>query len=376
MKLSRHVLILFVLAFILLNAVCAGAEAISLRMSRSEVIKGDSFSLDIVLDDATGQTACTVTLNYPDEIFELESTSVSSVFFKSFYDEQSSSIVIPWVHNGSVPGKILLSGAYINMDQNSGGSGDYTGEQVLFTIHFKSKENAVKGIYNFELQQTFLFNPLVGWGIDINGNNLYDEADGDLYTGVPVLIKAYPKNSSQWNTKILSDDFEVSIDSFSPNPASSIEILPDSDGDGVADKYDVFPQDPNEWEDTDGDGIGNNADPDDDNDGMPDDFETTYGLDPFSNDTFEDADGDGYCNLREFLSISNPNNEYDIPNCIADFDVTLDIDGSDISVLIQELGIIDCSPQFPCTCDMDGNGAVDEIDLYLFIEDFGRSDCQ
>jgi hypothetical protein len=44
----------------------------------------------------------------------------------------------------------------------------------------------------------------------------------------------------------------------------------DSDGDGVPDSEDAFPNDPNETTDTDGDGIGNNADPDDDNDGVPD----------------------------------------------------------------------------------------------------------
>ena len=33
---------------------------------------------------------------------------------------------------------------------------------------------------------------------------------------------------------------------------------------------DAFPQDPTEWRDYDGDGIGNNADPDDDNDGAAD----------------------------------------------------------------------------------------------------------
>lgn len=44
----------------------------------------------------------------------------------------------------------------------------------------------------------------------------------------------------------------------------------DSDGDGVPDKYDAFPHDPHEWKDSDGDGIGDNEDPDDDNDGIPD----------------------------------------------------------------------------------------------------------
>ena len=44
----------------------------------------------------------------------------------------------------------------------------------------------------------------------------------------------------------------------------------DSDGDGVPDGDDAFPLDPAEWLDTDHDGIGNNADADDDNDGIPD----------------------------------------------------------------------------------------------------------
>ena len=45
---------------------------------------------------------------------------------------------------------------------------------------------------------------------------------------------------------------------------------PDGDGDNVPDLIDAFPTDPNEWVDSDGDGIGNNADPDDDNDGILD----------------------------------------------------------------------------------------------------------
>ena len=40
------------------------------------------------------------------------------------------------------------------------------------------------------------------------------------------------------------------------------DLGPDSDGDGIADAYDVFPDDPTEWMDTDEDGIGNFADED------------------------------------------------------------------------------------------------------------------
>ncbi len=44
----------------------------------------------------------------------------------------------------------------------------------------------------------------------------------------------------------------------------------DTDGDGHGEVCDAFPNDATEYLDTDGDGIGNNADTDDDNDGVPD----------------------------------------------------------------------------------------------------------
>jgi len=59
--------------------------------------------------------------------------------------------------------------------------------------------------------------------------------------------------------------------------------------------------------DTDGDGIDNSADPDDDNDGMPDAFETANGLDPLdASDAALDNDRDGLTNLGEFQAGRNP----------------------------------------------------------------------
>jgi hypothetical protein len=48
----------------------------------------------------------------------------------------------------------------------------------------------------------------------------------------------------------------------------------DTDGDKIDDGVDVFPLDSREWEDTDGDGTGNNADLDDDDDGYPDSIDS------------------------------------------------------------------------------------------------------
>ncbi|MFH1546485.1 MAG: PKD domain-containing protein [Patescibacteria group bacterium] len=68
----------------------------------------------------------------------------------------------------------------------------------------------------------------------------------------------------------------------------------DTDNDGAGDAVDVFPLDPNEQADTDGDGIGDNADEDDDNDGLPDTAEISLGTDPLNPDT--DGDGVELCN--------------------------------------------------------------------------------
>lgn len=88
-----------------------------------------------------------------------------------------------------------------------------------------------------------------------------------------------------------------------PKPISPPE---DSDGDGVPDDQDDFPFDPNETTDTDGDGLGNNADLDDDNDGMPDIWEIQHGLDPLIDDASGDPDGDGINNLNEYLMGTDP----------------------------------------------------------------------
>ncbi len=66
--------------------------------------------------------------------------------------------------------------------------------------------------------------------------------------------------------------------------------------------------------DTDLDGIEDSLDKDDDNDGMSDDFENTYGLNPFDeSDADEDLDNDGYSNLEEYEAGTAPNDENDKP---------------------------------------------------------------
>jgi len=87
------------------------------------------------------------------------------------------------------------------------------------------------------------------------------------------------------------------------------DIENDTDGDGVNDVHDAFPNDPTETKDTDGDGTGNNADLDDDGDGVSDVLEQQAGTDPLLADT----DGDGFSDGVELDAGSDPLNPNDTP---------------------------------------------------------------
>ena len=66
-------------------------------------------------------------------------------------------------------------------------------------------------------------------------------------------------------------------------------LVSDTDGDSVPDGSDYMPLDADESADTDGDGIGNNADTDDDNDGIPDVLENETGRNPLAVDYYVGA---------------------------------------------------------------------------------------
>ena len=96
---------------------------------------------------------------------------------------------------------------------------------------------------------------------------------------------------------------------------ATVTTIVDTDGDGYPDDEDAFPSDPEEWLDTDGDGVGNNADTDDDGDGIADaadDFpldssETTdTDGDGIGNNADIDDDGDGYSDTAEIAAGTDP----------------------------------------------------------------------
>ena len=102
------------------------------------------------------------------------------------------------------------------------------------------------------------------------------------------------------------------VDTDGDGDGDACEEGADSDGDGVPNTQDAFPNDATETVDSDMDGVGDNADTDDDNDGMTDVFEDANGLDRLdAADADGDADGDRISNLVEFQQGTDINDAAD-----------------------------------------------------------------
>jgi len=135
---------------------------------------------------------------------------------------------------------------------------------------------------------------------------------------------------------------------------------PDTDGDGVSDIHDAFDNDPDEWFDADSDGIGNNADDDDDNDGIPDIWERNNGNNVFdAADAGNDGDTDGLTSLQEYQAGTDPRN--------SDTDGDSVLDGVDNCPVVTNLSQHDtdqdgvgnaCKPVAPVAlADLNSNGS-------------------
>lgn len=137
--------------------------------------------------------------------------------------------------------------------------------------------------------------------VDTDGDGLGDNTDSDDDgDGLPDLYESVrglnPLSDLDAELDLDGDGYSNAIeyafgsepDDFTSIPDISL-VGADSDGDGIPDAYDVFPLDATEFIDTDGDGIGNNADLDDDDDGVADSLEEM----PLDANETVDTDGDG-----------------------------------------------------------------------------------
>ena len=173
---------------------------------------------------------------------------------------------------------------------------------------------------------------------------------------------------------------------------------PDDDNDDVLDADDAFPTDAAESKDTDGDGVGDNADLDDDNDALSDADELLLGTDPLNadsdsdgfsdgldalpldatesidtdsdgvgNNADQDDDGDGLDDISEIQSGLNPLLTDSDNDGVDDGIDAFPLDGSE-TVDSDLDGIGDTQDAFPTnpdeTLDQDGDGIGDNADVF------------
>ena len=139
-----------------------------------------------------------------------------------------------------------------------------------------------------DLDDAFMHDPTEQY--DSDGDGIGNNADAFPYDIAASVDTDGDGMPNDWNPEC---DFDCA--------AQSPLIVDDNDdNDDHLDADDAFPLDANEWLDTDLDGIGNNADLDDDDDGMSDVYETNNGLNALDeSDRDLDLDGDGLSNYEE-----------------------------------------------------------------------------
>ena len=131
----------------------------------------------------------------------------------------------------------------------------------------------------------------------------------------------------------------------------------------------MFPYDSSEWFDSDADGIGNNEDIDDDNDGLRDELEILEGMDSLIPNF--DIDNDGILNSND-PDYDNDGllNELDVFPLDADEQIDSDADGvgDNADADNDNDGVINLLDLFPLdsyeTADADGDGVGDNADFF------------
>ncbi len=128
-------------------------------------------------------------------------------------------------------------------------------------------------------------------------NKRLDEGETDVDCG--GLCAAVKSKKCSLNQKCAEDsDCKTGL----CGPIGKCVSQNDRDADTVLNDADNCPDMPNkDQKDSDKDRIGDACDTDNDNDGMPDEWEKKYGFSPLSSsDALLDSDGDGLTNLEEF----------------------------------------------------------------------------
>jgi hypothetical protein len=191
--------------------------------------------------------------------------------------------------------------------------------------------------------------PMITLGFEMNGNSLWEET---LYEFNGQESQA----AATWSSED-SSEFIWEHDSDLDGHPNKSDVFPDdpnewddSDGDGTGDNGDVFPNDPTESADSDSDGVGDNAD------AFPEDPEET-----------EDSDGDGTGDNSDVFP-NNPTESADHDSDgVGDNTDAFPLDASENKDTDLD-GVGDNSDAFPNdpaeSVDSDSDGVGDNADAF------------
>ena len=248
--------------------------------------------------------------------------------------EDADNLIIRFVGISSTVELVNVTGA--TGSTNHGGFASYMGVWTSFSSNIGSL-----GQGSLEIELTS----------NSQSESIY--VDNVVFTSSVAMMADDDDDNDGW-----SDDDEVDCGT---DPLDANDVPSDSDGNGICDAL--------EGDDFDGDGISNENDPDDDNDGWDDTDEVSCNTNPLNGDsTPTDTDGDGVC---DYLDSDDDNDGVEDgidcdpldPNETTDNDLDGICDGADDDD--DNDGVLDGDDAFPNDpsewSDADGDGKGDNV---------------
>ena len=272
--------------------------------------------------------------------------------------ENSDYLVVKFVGSSSTLELVNVTGA--TGSSNNGGFVNYMGVWTSFSSDISSLGQGnlvIDFTSNSQTESVYLDNVIFTSASSGNGTTTtLVEDDDDDNDGYLDVNDAFPLDASEW------------ADSDGDGIGDNADA--DDDNDGTDDSADDFPLDPNEDTDTDGDGIGNNADDDDDGDSYSDSVENDCGSDPLSSSSIPtDTDSDGTCDALDSDDdgdgVDDTNDDFPLdPN--EDTDTDGDGTGDNADMDDDGDGVDDAYDDFPLDpnedTDTDGDGIGNNAD--------------
>ena len=249
--------------------------------------------------------------------------------------ELTDNLIIRFVGISSTVELVNVTGA--TGSSNHGGFASYMGVWTSFSSNIGSL-----GQGSLEIELTS----------NSQSESIY--VDNVVFTSSVAMMADDDDDNDGW-----LDDDEVDCGT---DPLDANDVPSDADGNGICDAL--------EGDDYDGDGLSNENDPDDDNDGWDDTDEVSCNTNPLNGDsTPTDTDGDGVC---DYLDSDDDNDGVEDgsdcdpldPNETTDNDMDGICDGADDDD--DNDGVADSDDAFPNDstewADADGDGKGDNVD--------------